>query len=60
MAAPSLLESAFKQIAVYAGEASRQGVKLLMFPEVFIFGYPRGLTFGNRSTQYNMFFKSTL
>ncbi|ANY70263.1 nitrilase [Paenibacillus sp. BIHB 4019] len=49
-AAPSLLDkqSAFKQIAAYAGEASRQGVKLLVFPEVFISGYPRGMTFGNR------------
>ncbi|WP_338555381.1 carbon-nitrogen hydrolase family protein [Paenibacillus sp. KS-LC4] len=49
-AAPHLLDkqSAFTQIAAYAGEASRQGVKLLVFPEVFVSGYPRGMTFGNR------------
>lgn len=49
-AAPRLLDkqSAFTQIAAYASEASRQGVKLLVFPEVFVSGYPRGMTFGNR------------
>ncbi|MBW7473150.1 carbon-nitrogen hydrolase family protein [Paenibacillus oenotherae] len=49
-AAPVLFdkESAFERIASYAQEAGRLGVKLLVFPEVFLSGYPRGLTLGTR------------
>lgn len=49
-AAPILFdkESAFQKVISYAKEASRQGVKLLVFPEVFISGYPRGLSLGAR------------
>lgn len=49
-AAPILFdkESAFQKIEKYSNEARQQGVKLLVFPEVFISGYPRGLTLGTR------------
>ncbi|WP_053377069.1 carbon-nitrogen hydrolase family protein [Paenibacillus sp. FJAT-27812] len=49
-AAPILFDklSAFQQIASYARQAKAQGAKLLLFPEVFIAGYPRGLSFGAR------------
>jgi nitrilase len=49
-AAPILFDkmSAFQKIASYAKQAKAQGAKLLLFPEVFIAGYPRGLSFGAR------------
>ncbi|MGO4547831.1 carbon-nitrogen hydrolase family protein [Paenibacillus sp. 2TAB23] len=49
-AAPILFdkESAFRKIAAYVQEAKGNGAKLLLFPEVFIGGYPRGFSFGAR------------
>ncbi|WP_419872548.1 carbon-nitrogen hydrolase family protein [Candidatus Pristimantibacillus sp. PTI5] len=49
-AAPILFdkESAFQKIEKYSLEARQQGAKLLVFPEVFLSGYPRGLTLGTR------------
>ncbi|OMF27152.1 nitrilase [Paenibacillus sp. FSL H8-0548] len=49
-AAPILFDkqSAFQKVAASAKEAQAQGAKLLVFPEVFIGGYPRGLSFGAR------------
>ncbi|WP_138753168.1 carbon-nitrogen hydrolase family protein [Paenibacillus sinopodophylli] len=49
-AAPILFdkESAFQKIANFAQEAKTNGTKLILFPEVFIGGYPRGLSFGAR------------
>jgi nitrilase len=41
-------ESAFVSIASYAKQAQEQGVRMLVFPEVFISGYPRGLSFGTK------------
>ncbi|MFF2908373.1 carbon-nitrogen hydrolase family protein [Paenibacillus sp. NPDC057934] len=49
-AAPVLFDkaSAMDKIAVTAKEAAAQGAKLIVYPEVFIPGYPRGLSFGAR------------
>jgi len=49
-AAPILFDkdSALAKVAEYAAQARDQGAKLLVFPEVFVSGYPRGLTFGAR------------
>ncbi|WP_141505021.1 carbon-nitrogen hydrolase family protein [Paenibacillus luteus] len=49
-AAPILFDkqSAFQKIASCAKEAQAKGAHLLLFPEVFISGYPRGLSFGAR------------
>ncbi|MFF2014596.1 carbon-nitrogen hydrolase family protein [Paenibacillus sp. NPDC058177] len=49
-AAPVLFDkaSAMDKIAVTAKEAAAQGAKLIIYPEVFIPGYPRGLSFDAR------------
>lgn len=49
-AAPILFDkqSAIQKIASFAKEAQAQGAQLLLYPEVFIGGYPRGLSFGAR------------
>ncbi|GGD67010.1 carbon-nitrogen hydrolase family protein [Paenibacillus nasutitermitis] len=49
-AAPVLFdkESALEKVADYAAQARNEGARLLVFPEVFVSGYPRGLTFGAR------------
>jgi len=36
------------KLADLAGDAARQGTKLVVFPEAFIGGYPKGLDFGAR------------
>jgi nitrilase len=48
--APVLFDkhSAMKKIADWTREAAEHGANLIVFPEVFIPGYPRGLTFGTR------------
>lgn len=48
--APVLFDkaSAMKKMAKYAAEAKERGVKLLVFPEAFVPGYPRGLSMGAR------------
>ncbi|WP_409346254.1 carbon-nitrogen hydrolase family protein [Paenibacillus sp. MBLB4367] len=49
-AAPVLFDksSALAIIAAYTKEAAAQGAQLVVFPEVFLSGYPRGMTFGTR------------
>ncbi|MBP1989973.1 nitrilase [Paenibacillus eucommiae] len=49
-AAPILFDklSSLTQIASWTKDAAAKGAKLVVFPEVFISGYPRGLTFGTR------------
>ncbi|MBO7742798.1 carbon-nitrogen hydrolase family protein [Paenibacillus sp. MWE-103] len=49
-AAPVLFEtaSALDKAAGLAREAARQGAELLVFPETYLTGYPRGLDFGAR------------
>lgn len=41
-------QSAMEIIASKAKEAAGQGAELIVFPEVFLPGYPRGLSFGTR------------
>ena len=41
-------QSAMDLIASRMREAAEQGVQLIVFPEVFLPGYPRGLSFGTR------------
>lgn len=38
-------EASIQKACEYIREASRHGVQILLFPEAFISGYPRGLTF---------------
>jgi len=47
-AAPVLFdcERTLKKVHALAGEAARQGVRLVVFPEAFVSAYPRGLDFG--------------
>lgn len=49
-AAPVLFDkkSAMDQIISKSKEAAAQGANLIVFPEVFLSGYPRGLYFGTR------------
>jgi len=35
-----------QKVNVLAGEAARKGAQLVLFPEAFVSGYPRGLDFG--------------
>jgi len=35
-----------QRVRVLAGEAARKGAQLVLFPEAFLSGYPRGLDFG--------------
>ncbi|MFO8060136.1 MAG: carbon-nitrogen hydrolase family protein [Bacillota bacterium] len=37
-----------EKVVRLTGEAARSGAELVLFPEAFISGYPRGLTFGTR------------
>lgn len=48
--APDLFDkqSAMDKIAINSKKAAEQGAKIIVFPEVFISGYPRGLYFGTR------------
>lgn len=48
--APDLFDkqSAMDKIAISSKKAAEQGAKIIVFPEVFISGYPRGLYFGTR------------
>uniref|UniRef100_A0A0M3I4D7 CN hydrolase domain-containing protein n=1 Tax=Ascaris lumbricoides TaxID=6252 RepID=A0A0M3I4D7_ASCLU len=39
---------ALKKLRIYANEAAKQSAKLVLFPEAFIGGYPKGLNFGVR------------
>jgi nitrilase len=39
-------ERTLKKVAVLASEAAGTGAKLVLFPEAFVSGYPRGLDFG--------------
>ncbi|WP_202916176.1 carbon-nitrogen hydrolase family protein [Paenibacillus mesophilus] len=41
-------QDAMRQIEKWTMEASVQGAGLVVFPEVFVSGYPRGLRFGTR------------
>src|SRR5437667_4683653 len=47
-AAPVLFDRdrTLKKVHALAGQAARQGVKLVVFPEAFVSAYPRGLDFG--------------
>jgi nitrilase len=47
-AAPVLFEreATLQKISRLAGEASRQGAELILFPEAMVPAYPRGLSFG--------------
>src|SRR5713101_10215246 len=40
------LKQTLKKVYDLAGEAARQGAQLVLFPEAFVSGYPRGLDFG--------------
>lgn len=48
--APILFDkaSAMKKIAEWTKEAAKQEAQLVVFPETFVSGYPRGFTFGTR------------
>jgi nitrilase len=35
-----------RKMAQFAGDAARDGAKLIVFPEAFVGGYPKGVTFG--------------
>jgi len=39
-------ERTLKKVHTLAGEAARQGARLVVFPEAFVSAYPRGLDFG--------------
>ena len=39
-------ERTLQKVHVLAGEAARKGAQLVLFPEAFVSGYPRGLDFG--------------
>ena len=40
------LDAGLEKVAGLAGEASTGGAQLAVFPEAFLPGYPRGITFG--------------
>ena len=40
------LESTMNQVEAFTSSAARAGAKLVLFPEAFVGGYPRGLSFG--------------
>ncbi len=46
--APSSTEHAVERVADFAAEARRAGVRLVVFPEALLGGYPRGAGFGAR------------
>src|SRR5215471_9057976 len=39
-------ERTLERVHLLAGEAARKGAQLVLFPEAFVSGYPRGLDFG--------------
>ena len=39
-------EKTLKKLHTLAGQAAQQGARLVLFPEAFVSGYPRGLDFG--------------
>jgi nitrilase len=39
-------DKTIEKLARLAGEAAQQGARLVLFPEAFVSGYPRGLDFG--------------
>src|SRR5258708_24662871 len=39
-------ERTIKKVHALAGDAARQGARLVVFPEAFVSAYPRGLDFG--------------
>ncbi len=39
-------DQTLKKVQALASDAARQGARLVVFPEAFVSGYPRGLTFG--------------
>jgi nitrilase len=41
------LHRTLEKVDALAGEASAQSAKLVIFPEAFVSGYPRGLDFGS-------------
>src|SRR4051812_35748984 len=41
-------ERTLDRVRDLAAEAARQGARLIVFPEAFVAGYPRGLDFGAR------------
>ncbi|RXZ80768.1 carbon-nitrogen hydrolase family protein [Paenibacillaceae bacterium] len=49
-AAPILMnkQSALQKVAEWTAKAASEGAKVVVFPEVFISGYPRGMLFGAR------------
>src|SRR5688572_11993983 len=54
-------EASLEKTITLAREAARTGAKLVLFPEAFIPGYPRGLSFGatvgNRSAEGRALFR---
>ena len=47
-------QSAMDKIAISSKKAAEQGAKIIVFPEVFVSGYPRGLYFGTRVGSRNV------
>ncbi|MBI5516272.1 MAG: carbon-nitrogen hydrolase family protein [Deltaproteobacteria bacterium] len=41
-------EASLARVERYTAEAAEQGARLVLFPEVFVGGYPKGLDFGTR------------
>ena len=39
-------EATLEKVGVLAGEAAAKGAELVVFPEAFISGYPKGMSFG--------------
>src|SRR5262250_1742015 len=39
-------ERTLEKLCALAGDAARQGARLVVFPEAFVSAYPRGLDFG--------------
>ncbi len=39
-------ERTLEKVRTFAGDAARQGARLVLFPEAFVSAYPRGLDFG--------------
>ncbi|MHA1655740.1 MAG: nitrilase-related carbon-nitrogen hydrolase, partial [Candidatus Heimdallarchaeota archaeon] len=41
-------KACLQKVAELTKQAAEKGAKLVLFPEAFIPGYPRGLTFGTK------------
>src|SRR5258708_13313482 len=39
-------ERTLEKLSTLAGEAAQKGARIVLFPEAFVSGYPRGLDFG--------------